>query len=120
MKKVLYFLTHRLVLVGVALLMQLAVFFLMIGVFSENFTEFYWGCILLSILASLGIINSHTDPDYKIIWLVLILPFPVFGGMLYLILGGSSHPARVSPAQRRTRRPAPSLRMCFASMRPPP
>lgn len=92
MKKILYFLSHRLVVVGVALLMQLAVFVVMIGIFSESFTEFYWICILLSFLATLGIISSHSDPDYKIIWLVLILPFPVFGGMLYLVFGGSSHP----------------------------
>lgn len=92
MKKLLYALSHRSVVVGLSLLMQLAVFMIVIGFFSESFSQFYWVCILVSFAAALGIVNSSSDPDYKIIWLVLILPFPVFGGMLYLVLGGSSHP----------------------------
>lgn len=92
MKKVLYLLGHRSVLVGLSLLTQVAVFVLMIVTFSESFSQFYWVCILASFLAALGIITSRTDPAYKIVWLVLILPFPVFGGMVYLLFGGSRHP----------------------------
>ncbi len=92
MKRMLYFLGHRSVLVALALLTQIAVFVLMIVTFSEHFEQFYWVCILASFLAALGIITSRSDPAYKIVWLVLILPFPVFGGMIYLLFGGSRHP----------------------------
>ena len=92
MKKVLYLLGHRSVLVAVSLLTQIAVFVLMISAFSESFTQFYWVCILVSIVSALGIIADSSDPAYKIVWLVLILPFPVFGGMIYLLFGGSRHP----------------------------
>ena len=92
MKKLLYFLTHRSVVVAVSLLIQIAVLVLMIVKFSESFTQFYWACILVSFLAALGIISSRSDPAYKMMWLVLILPFPVFGGMIYLLFGGNRHP----------------------------
>ena len=92
MKKLLYFLFHRSVIVAVSLLVQIAVLVLMIVKFSESFTQFYWVCIFVSFLAALGIVSSRSDPAYKIVWLVLILPFPVFGGMIYLIFGGSRHP----------------------------
>lgn len=32
---------------------------------------------------------TAAEPGYKIAWLVVILPFPVFGGILYLLLGGN-------------------------------
>lgn len=92
MKKMLYFLFHRSVIVAVSLLVQIAVLVLMIVKFSESFTQFYWVCIIVSFLAALGIVGSRSDPAYKIVWLVLILPFPVFGGMIYLLFGGSRHP----------------------------
>ena len=92
MKKLLYFLTHRSVIVAVSLLAQIAVLMLMIFKFSESFTYFYWICVFISFLAALGIVSSRSDPAYKIVWLVLVLPFPVFGGMIYLVFGGSRHP----------------------------
>lgn len=92
MKKLLYVLSHRSVVVAMSLLTQLAVFMIMILAFSESFTYFYWICIIVSVLAALGIVNSNSDPGYKIIWLVITLPFPVLGGVLYLVFGGSSHP----------------------------
>ncbi|MBE6972918.1 MAG: cardiolipin synthase [Ruminococcaceae bacterium] len=92
MKKLLYFLCHRSVIVAVSLLAQIAVLVLMIVRFSESFTQFYWICILVSFLAAIGIVSSRSDPAYKIVWLVLILPFPVFGGMIYMLFGGNRHP----------------------------
>ena len=92
MKKLLYFLFHRSVLVALSLLAQIAVLVLMIVIFSENFTQFYWACIFISFLAAIGIVSSRSDPAYKIVWLVLILPFPVFGGLIYTLFGGSRHP----------------------------
>jgi len=92
MKKLLYFLCHRSVMVAVSLLAQIAVLVLMIVKFSESFTQFYWICIFVSFLAAIGIVSSRSDPAYKIVWLVLILPFPVFGGMIYMLFGGNRHP----------------------------
>ena len=55
------------------------------------------GCIFVSFLATVWIVSDRSEPGYKIAWLVVILPFPVFGGILYLLLGGN----RISERTRR-------------------
>jgi cardiolipin synthase len=40
---------------------------------------------LISFLISLSVIVSRTNDAYKLIWIYLILAFPVFGGLLYLV-----------------------------------
>ena len=94
MKKLLYILFHRSVFVCLALLAQFATLVIMVVVFSEYTESFYWCCIVISILAALAIICSRMEPGYKIAWLILILPFPVFGGIFYLLVGGGTIPRR--------------------------
>ena len=94
MKKLLYILFHRSVLVGLALLAQIVVLILMVVSFSEHAVGMYWFFIFLSVAASLAIICSRMEPGYKIAWLLLILPFPVLGGVFYLLVGGGSVPRR--------------------------
>ena len=92
MKKLLYFLFHRSVFVALSLCAQLAALFFMVFLFSEYTEIFYWCCILTSVAAALAIINSRMEPGYKIVWLIVILPFPVFGSVLYLLTGGGRIP----------------------------
>ena len=94
MKKLLYILFHRSVLVGLALLAQIAILMVMVVTVSVDFDTFYWCCIGLSVAAALAIICSRMEPGYKIAWLILILPFPVFGGVFYLLVGGGYVPKR--------------------------
>ena len=75
MKKLLYLLFHRSVLMSLALVAQVATLFIMISIFSEYIQIFYWCCITMSILAALAIIGSRMEPGYKIAWLLIILPF---------------------------------------------
>lgn len=100
MKKLLYFLFHRSVLISVSIIAQFLALFYGIVIFSEYTQIFYWCCILASILAALGIISSHMDPGYKIAWLLLVLPFPIFGGIFYLLMGGGSIPKREQDSMR--------------------
>lgn len=88
MKKILYFLFHRSVQVGVAIIAQVLVLMIMVGVFSEHVVNFYWCCIFMSVVATLAVLGSRSEPSYKIVWLVVILPFPVLGGIFYLLFGG--------------------------------
>lgn len=81
MKKVLYILFHRSVLVALSLLAQVVTLVVMLNIFSEYINNFYWCCIVLSVIAALLILGSRIEPAYKIAWLLLILPFPVFGGV---------------------------------------
>ncbi|MCI8869426.1 MAG: cardiolipin synthase [Lawsonibacter sp.] len=88
MKKLNSILFHRSVLVGLSLLVQIGVLAVMIISFSEHMVGFYWACIALSVVSTLWILSRQMEPAYKIAWLLLILPMPVFGGIFYLLMGG--------------------------------
>ena len=101
MKKVLYILFHRSVVVGVSLLAQIITLAVMVTFFSEYTSAFYWCCIALSVIAAMIILAGSMDPAYKIAWLLVILPFPVFGGIFYLLIGGGRIPNRVTKRMKR-------------------
>ena len=87
MKKMVRMLFHRVVLVGAAILLQLALLVVMLVRFERYFVYFYAVCFLLSLVVVLGIINGRSNPGYKIAWLIPILLFPIFGGLFYLMFG---------------------------------
>ena len=97
MRKVLQFLFHRVVLVALCLVVQLAALLVMILYFNNYFTYFYAGCIVISVLVTLYILNNKSNPAYKIAWLIPILLAPLFGGLFYLMFGAN----RMSTRQRR-------------------
>ena len=101
MKKLLYILFHRSVFVGLSLIAQVVALMLMVGFFSEHTTGLYWFFIALSVAAALLIVGSRMEPAYKIAWLLLVLPFPVFGGIFYLLVGGGQIPQRTSRRMKR-------------------
>lgn len=82
-------LTHRLAFVGGFIILQLLVMAAMVGYFSNYFVQFFFFCLLISAVAVLAIVSRGMHPDYKIAWIVPILTFPVFGGLFYLLFGGS-------------------------------
>lgn len=89
MKKLVSLLFHRVFLVALFLLIQIAVLTLMLYRFYDYFVSFYIVSIGLSVGAVLWIIGSKSDPAYKIAWIVPILIFPIFGGLFYLLFGGN-------------------------------
>ena len=55
--------------------------------------------ITISLLVTLYIINKDDDDSgYKIIWLIPILVFPVFGGILYLVFGNKKPAKKLQDA----------------------
>lgn len=88
MNKLLKVLQHRSVVVVTALLLQIAIIVLTISGFNEYFIQFYWLFIAFSVLAVLWIIGGRSNPSYKIAWIIPILIFPIFGGILYLMFSG--------------------------------
>ena len=97
MKKLVSLLFHRAVVMGIFLLIQIAVLVVMLLRFNEFFLPFYGVCVALSIAAVFWIVNRSSEPAYKIAWIVPILTFPIFGGLFYLLFGGS----RLSKRTRR-------------------
>lgn len=100
MKKFLKLLLHRMVLVGAALLVQVAVLILVIWRFNDRFVYFYGVCMLLSIGVVLWIVNDRSNPGYKIAWIIPILLFPIFGGLFYVMFGGNRLSGRTKKKMR--------------------
>ncbi|MCD7929048.1 MAG: PLD nuclease N-terminal domain-containing protein, partial [Clostridiales bacterium] len=88
-KRIARLLTHRLLLTVILIVVQILVLLVMIIACGRYFVLFYGFCIVLSVLVVLYILNKRGHPDYKIAWMLIILPFPIFGGLLYLVLGGN-------------------------------
>ena len=78
----------KLLYVSLFVTIQVAALIVMFLFFRDQFAYFYIFCMLLSLGASIHILNNTTsNPAYKIAWLIPILLFPIFGGLLYLLFG---------------------------------
>lgn len=101
MKKILRLLFSRLVFVIVSLLIQVLTLIVIIWRFSNLFVYFYAVCSVLSVFAVFKIINDKSNPAYKIAWIIPILTFPIFGGLIYLFFGGSKTNKKVKKTMHR-------------------
>ena len=79
---------RRLVLVSVAIAIQLAFLFVFIFRLSAYYLPVSLVMSTISLLAALVIINRPGNPAVKMAWIVPILVFPLFGGVIYFISGG--------------------------------
>lgn len=86
---------RRVVLVGVSILVQLLIFVIIIKRFSNYFFIFDTISTIISILAVMYILNSRSDPAYKIAWIIPIMILPIFGGLFYLMVGGAGLSSRM-------------------------
>lgn len=87
MRKFLRFLTQRVVLTALLIVIQALLLFGIIWKLNNYFVYFYAASVLLSLLLTLRIINNKSNPAFKIAWLIPILLFPVLGGLVYLVFG---------------------------------
>lgn len=70
-----------------AIFLQIAFFIVFIFGLREYLTLAYGFHLLLSLIAVLYVLNSEINPSYKIAWILPIILLPVFGSLLYFILG---------------------------------
>ena len=87
-KSIFSYLYNRTVIVGISICIQAVVLVIMLARFSHYFPIFYSISILLSIGAVLWLVNNRANPAYKIVWILVIMAFPVFGGIFYLMFSG--------------------------------
>lgn len=92
-RKVLRFLTQRVVITALFIVIQAVLLIDIIWKLNNYFVYFYAASVLLSLLMLLAIINGKSNPAYKIAWLIPILLMPVFGGLFYIVFG-SNHTGR--------------------------
>ncbi len=88
MRKIFKYLTHRMAIVSLLILLQIGwVAFLFIR-FTSYSRMISVAFRILSLLVVLYIIRRYDNPAVKLAWIVVILLFPLFGGLLYLYIGG--------------------------------
>ena len=87
MRKILRFITQRVVLTALLIVLQALLLFGIFWKLNNYFVYFYAASVLLSLLLTLRIINNKSNPAFKIAWLIPILLFPVLGGLVYLVFG---------------------------------
>ena len=88
MRKFLKFLSQRIVIVTFLIFLQVLWFvglFLKFTSYSQYITAAFK---ILSILVVIYIMNRSDNPSVKLVWVIVILLFPLFGGLLYLTIGG--------------------------------
>ncbi|MBR2476572.1 MAG: cardiolipin synthase [Clostridia bacterium] len=86
LKKIFRVLFNRISIVAVLLLVQIG-FFVMLMLRGARFSQYIsWGLLIISAGVVLHIVNDNGTPEYKLAWCIPILTFPVFGGLLYLII----------------------------------
>ncbi|MDR0323677.1 MAG: cardiolipin synthase [Treponema sp.] len=55
----------------------------------------YWFLIFLSVIVCIYVINKREKAGYKLTWIFIILLFPIFGGVLYILLNFWSNPKKL-------------------------
>lgn len=89
MKKIANTLFGRLVLVGLAILLQVAWLFVVLWKFSYTFTYADLLIRVVAVILVLVIVNRWMNPANKLSWTFLILLSPVLGTLLYFLFGRS-------------------------------
>lgn len=86
--KLLRKLFSRIVLVSLGIAVQLAWLFLIVFNLSSYYLPIAFFFSLISLAAVVYIINRPGNPQVKMAWIVPILVFPLFGGIIFFISGG--------------------------------
>lgn len=97
MKKILKFLFSRMVAVGALIALQALILILLIWKLSNYFVYVYAFFMILSMVMVLWIVSKKANPSVKIPWVIIIMMFPIFGGLFYVLFGGT----RIPKNQRR-------------------
>ena len=87
MRQIIKLLLSRAAIIAILILIQVVA----VAVFAVKVSEyfFYWYAIflVLSIVVVLWLLGQNTHPSFKTAWIILILSFPIFGGLFYLMFG---------------------------------
>ncbi len=88
MRKLFKLISHRIFIVSFLIILQVGWIAVMFFRFTTYSTYISVALKILSILVVIGIMNRSDNPAVKLAWIIVILLFPLFGGLLYLLLSG--------------------------------
>ncbi len=79
--------SSRISVCGVGIVFQLIYLLALFWLLGTMFTYSYIIFMVMGFVAALYIINRELSPGYKLIWVFVVLSFPVFGCMFYWFYG---------------------------------
>ncbi|GHV82136.1 cardiolipin synthase [Spirochaetia bacterium] len=85
----------RRMLIIALLLFQVGFLLTLIAGYNMVFRYASWTLNIISIVVSLYILNKKEKSAYKLTWIFLILMFPIFGGLLYIVFSIQSNPRKL-------------------------
>lgn len=88
-KKLLHLVYGRTIFVAIAIVAQVLLLLEFFNIF-RNISP------LISFVLVILIVNSHTNPVFKLAWIIPIMIFPVFGGLIYLFFTLQSSPRKIN------------------------
>lgn len=92
----------RVVLVSLAIALQMSWLMVVMFLLSDVYLPVAILLNLISVVATIGIINRYGNPDIKLAWVVPILIFPLFGGIIYFLSGGKRPKKKLRRALSKT------------------
>lgn len=82
-------LQDRLFIGGALLILQMLVMILCIFKISSKWMWIYRSFTILSGIMVIWLIRKYDNPAYKLAWIIVIMGFPLFGGIFYLVWGNT-------------------------------
>lgn len=102
MRKILHYALNRAVITALIVIFQVGFFVLEIFKWGNYYVEIAFALRLLSFGAVFYIIWRQNNPAVKLAWIVPILIFPLFGGIMYLAFGHVFLPKKLRAGMERT------------------
>lgn len=85
--KFLKLLFSRMVITGVLIFLQIALIIFLILNFADSFALVYGILYVFNLMAILYVLNQRGSSTYKIPWILIMTLLPVFGLILYVLMG---------------------------------
>jgi len=95
-KKWLKFLFRRRGFVVFTLLIQITLILLLLAEAGKQLKYLYIILYILSLFVCIHVLNKHEKAGYKMTWIFMILIFPFFGGILYILYRSWSNPGKLA------------------------
>ena len=102
MRKILHFALNRAVITGLIVILQIGFFMLEIFRWGTYYVPIAIALRIISLGAVISIILRTNNPAVKLAWIVPILMFPLFGGIMYLAFGHVFLPGKLRAGTKRT------------------
>lgn len=87
MKKLLQMVTSRVAVVALLIVIQVIFLVEVLYYLSAASVVIYTALEFLSIGVVIWLVSKNENPSYKLAWVILILVFPLLGGVFYLVFG---------------------------------